>query len=139
MFKFKNLSFIDSFDLIQKVNFSTHIHGHTLDLVLTKSNNVNISNVHSTESDAFSDHFSISFTLNLSTSISQTNASVTFRKYHKIDKENLKTDLHTSGLLNNPSQEAETLYEQYHTTFSTLIDKHAPPHTKNTKVRYIPG
>ena len=58
-------SLIESFDLIQKVNFPTHIHGHTLDLVLTKSNNDNISNVHTT--DAFSDHFSISFTLNLST------------------------------------------------------------------------
>ena len=32
MFKFKNLSFTDSFDLIQKVNFPTHILGHTLDL-----------------------------------------------------------------------------------------------------------
>ena len=85
------LSLIESFDLIKKVNFPTHIHGHTLDLVLTKSNNDNISNVHTT--DVFSDHFSISFTLNLSTPISQTNATVTFRKYHKIDKEKLKTDL----------------------------------------------
>ena len=25
------------------------------------------------------------------------------------------------------------------TTLSTLIDKYAPPHTKNTKVKYIPG
>ena len=50
-------SLIESFDLIQKVNFPTHIHGHTLDLVLTKSNNDNISNVHTT--DAFSDHFLI--------------------------------------------------------------------------------
>ena len=48
-------SLIDSFDLIQKVNFPTHIHGHTLDLVLTKSNNDNISIVYTT--DAFSDHF----------------------------------------------------------------------------------
>ena len=51
-------SLINSFDLIQKVNFSTHIHGHTLDQVLTKSNNDNISNVHTT--DAFSDHLSVS-------------------------------------------------------------------------------
>ena len=87
-----------TFDLIQKVNFPTHIHGHTLDLVLTKSNNDNISNVHTT--DAFSDQFSISFTLNLSTPISQTNATVNFRKYHKIDKEKLKTDLLASELLN---------------------------------------
>ena len=78
-------SLIDSFDLTQKVNFPTHIHGHTLNQILTKSNNDYISNVHTT--DAFSDHFSISFTLNLSTPIPQTKATITFRKYHKIDKD----------------------------------------------------
>ena len=35
-------SLIDSFDLTQKVNFPTHIYGHTLDLLLTKSNNNHI-------------------------------------------------------------------------------------------------
>ena len=69
-------SLIDSFDLTQKVNFPTHIHGHTLDQVLTKSNNDHISNVHTT--GAFSDHFSISFTLNLPTPTTQTKATVTF-------------------------------------------------------------
>ena len=44
-------SMINSFDLIQKVNFPTHIHAHTLDQVLTKSSNDNISNVRTT--DAF--------------------------------------------------------------------------------------
>ena len=39
-------SLTDSFDLTQKVNFPTHIHGHILDQVLTKSNNDYISNVH---------------------------------------------------------------------------------------------
>ena len=53
----KNHSLINSFNLIQKVNFLTHIHEHTLDLVLTKSNNDKISNVHTT--DAFYDHFSL--------------------------------------------------------------------------------
>ena len=120
MFKFKTFhSLIEPFDLIQKVNFPTHIHGHTLDLVLTKSNNDNISNVHTT--DAFPNHFSISFTLNLSTPISQTNAAVTFHKYPKIGKEKLKTDLLASELFNNPSKEAKTLYKQYHTTLSILI------------------
>ena len=68
-----------------------HIHGHTLDLVLTKSNNDNISNVRTT--DAFSDYFSISLTVNLLTSRPHTNAAVTFRKYHKIDKEKMKISL----------------------------------------------
>ena len=45
---------------------------------LTKSNNDNISNVHTT--DAFSKYFSISFTLNLSIPRSQTYAIVTLHK-----------------------------------------------------------
>ena len=130
-------SLINSFDLIQKVNFPTHIHRHTLDQVLTTSNNDNISNVHTT--DAFSDHLSVSFTLNFLTLRSQNNATVSFRKYHKIDKEKMKADLLASGLINNPSREPDTLYKQYHSTLSTLIGKHAPLHTKHTKEKYIPG
>ena len=128
-------SLTDSFDLTQKVNFPTHIHGHTLDQVLTKSNNDYISNVHTT--DAFSDHFSISFTLNLSTPTTQNKATVTFRKYHKIDKDKLKTDLLASELLNNPSKEADTLYELLCPPLLTNMHHHTPKiprrSTKETK------
>ena len=106
-------------------------------LFITKSNNDNISNVHTT--DAFSNHFSVSFTLIFLTPRSQTNATVTFDKYHKIDKEKMQTDLLFSELINNPSNEPVTLYKQYHTTLSTLINKHATLHTKHTKAKYIPG
>ena len=51
----------------------------------------------------------------------------------------MKTDLLASELLNNPSKEDDTLYEQYHTTLSNLIDKRASLHTKHTKAKYIPG
>ena len=121
-------SLIDSFDLIQRVNFPTHIHGYTLDLVLTKSNSDNISNVHTT--NAFSNHFSVSLMLKFLTPRSQNNATVSFHKYHKIDKEKMKADLLASELINNPSKEPDTLYKQYHTTLSTLIDKlHYTPNT----------
>ena len=126
-------SLINSFD----VNFPTHIHGYTLDQVLTKSNNDNISYVHTT--DAFSDHLSVSFTLNFLTLRFQNNATVSFRKYHKIDKEKMKADLLASELINNPAKEPDTLYKHYHSTLSTIIDKHAPLHTKHTKAKYIPG
>ena len=102
---------------------------------LTKSNNDNISNVHTT--DAFTDHFSITCTLHILTSRSQINATVSFHKYYKINKEKMKTDLIASDLINNPSKDADTLYEQYHSTLTILIDKHAPLHIKHTK--YIPG
>ena len=48
----------------------------------------------------------------------------------------MKADLLASELINNPSKEPDTLYKQYHTTLLTLIDKHAPLHTK---AKYIPG
>ena len=47
----------------------------------------------------------------------------------------MKTNLLASELLNSPSKEVDTLYEQYHTTLSNLINKHAPPHTKHAKVK----
>ena len=94
-------SFIESFDLMQKANFPTHIHGHTLELVRTKSNNDNISYVHTTAK--FYDHFSISFTLILSTHRSPTDATVTFCKYLKIDKNEMKINLFASELLIKPS------------------------------------
>ena len=106
-------------------------------LLLTKSNNDNISNVHTT--DTFSDHFSITCTLHLPTPRSQINATVSFRKYHKINKEKMKTDLIASDLINNPSKDADTLYEQHHSTLTPLIDKHASLHTRHTKAKYIPG
>ena len=51
----------------------------------------------------------------------------------------MKTDLIAFDLINNLSKDADTLYEQYHSTLTTLIDKHAPLHTKHTKAKYIPG
>ena len=130
-------SLIDSFDLTKKVNFPSYIYRHTLDLLLNKCNNDNISNVHTT--NAFSDHFSITCTLHLPTPRFQINATVSFRKYLKIHKEKRKTDLIAFDLINNPSKDADTLYEQYHTTLTTLIDKHAQLHTKHTKAKYIIG
>ena len=51
----------------------------------------------------------------------------------------MRADHLASELINDPSKEPDTLYKQYHTTLSTLINKHAPLHTKHTKAKYIPG
>ena len=75
----------------------------------------------------------------LPTPRSQINATISFRKYHKINKQKMKTDLTASDLINNLSKHADTLYEQYHTTLTTLIDKNPPLHTKHTWVKYITG
>ena len=51
----------------------------------------------------------------------------------------MKTDILALELLISLSKKVDALYKQYHSTLSTLNDKHAPPHTKHTKVNYIPG
>ena len=51
----------------------------------------------------------------------------------------MKTDLFTSELVTNPHKEADALYSQYHSTLSSLINKHAPSHTKHVKAQYIQG
>ena len=104
-------SLIDSFDLTQKVNFPTLLMPF----------------------------LTITCTLHLPTPRSQLNATVSFRNYHKINKEKMKTDLISSDLISSLSNDSDTLYKQYHTTLTTLILKHAPLHTKHTKVKYIPG
>ena len=59
------------------------------------------SNVHTT--DAFFNPYSLR---------SQNNVTVSFRKYHKTDKQKMKADLLASELINNPSKEPDTLYKQ---------------------------
>ena len=133
--KFRAL--LGSFDLLQKVNFPTHILGHTIDLVLTKSRNDNISHVHATE--AFSDHFSITFKVNITPQRQISGDTVTFRKYHKINMEAMRKDLLSSELIVDPKNNSDALYSQYHSTLTTLIDKHVPSITKHVRSKYIPG
>ena len=128
-------SLIEAFNLIQKVSFPTHIHGHTLNLVLTLSNNDNISYVHTT--DAI---FLTTFQL-VSPQISQYLVPklmllLPFVNTTELTKEKLKPD-HASELLPNPHKEANTLYSQYHSTLSSLFDKHATSHTKYVKAQHI--
>ena len=52
------------FNLKQHVNFSTHVHGHWLDLLITKSSCDHVKSVF--PADGISDHFSVVSEINLS-------------------------------------------------------------------------
>ena len=89
----KFLSLPESCNLIQHINFSTHLHNHTLDLLITPSGFKHLSNFQSC--DAFSDHFMICAYLDISHP-SITKNKIEYRKSHKIDVSLLKEDLLTS-------------------------------------------
>ena len=57
---------------------------------------------------------------------------MSYLRFHKIGIAQLKKELVLSDLIANPSNDIEELYNQYHNTLSTLLDKHAPPITKSS-------
>ncbi|KAK6181807.1 hypothetical protein SNE40_009591 [Patella caerulea] len=52
--------------------------------------------------------------------------TVTFRKFKDIDLASFKEDIMRSTLFKTPSDDIHALVEQYNTTLSENVDKHAP-------------
>ena len=124
-------SMLDSCDFTQHINFPTHIHGHTLDLLITPTNFNGLSLIKSSE--CFSDHFCITAQLEMLPSITHTHKTISFRRYHKIDMDTLKYDLKNTEFVQSPACNVEDLFEQYNKSLSSVLDKHAPIVTKSLK------
>ena len=127
---FKEL--LNSCDLKQHVDKPTHIHGHILDLVITPSD-LQISGLH--VGDCLSDHFLISFGIDLFFSTRSPSKEITLRHYHKINKESFVEDLKNTSFVLSPSDNVSDLYKQYLCDLSDLLDKHAPIISKTTSTK----
>ena len=55
---------------------------------------------------------------------------VTFRQYHKMDRDEIKCDLRNSAFVGSPSDNVSDLYEQYVNSLSSILEKHVPLKTK---------
>ena len=75
----KFLNMIDLFDLHQHVNMTTHIHGHTLDLVITRKTSTITQKLPRVDRH-FSDHVSIVRNLRIKRPVSKVKM-VTYRKH----------------------------------------------------------
>ena len=120
------LELLESCNLIQHVNFPTHIHGNTLDLFISQSDTDFIKTVQ--PSDYIVDHASIIVTLDTSTVLATEAKRTSYRSYHKINQDNFKQDILDSDLYKHPLNITTpgSLYQQYHDTLSSLLNKHAP-------------
>ena len=121
-------SMIDACFLTQYIDFPTHLHGHTLDLLLAPTELSGISEVHG--SCFISDHKIISCSVDFPCVSKHHDKIVTFRQYHKINVERLREDLAASAFVAHPSDDIDTLYEQYVSSLSDLLDIHAPLKTR---------
>ena len=121
-------SVIDSCCLSQHIDFPTHLHGHTLDLLMAPSEFSAISDVKG--SDFISDHKIISCVVDFPSLDAPIQKVVTFRQYHKLNIDKFRSDLLTIPCVSSPSDDIDLLHEQYMSGLSGLLDIPAPVKTK---------
>ena len=121
-------SILEEYELKQHVDFLTHLQGRTLDHLITPISSSLVKSVKI--SDCLSDHMVISAELNTIQTAPE-KKTIWFRKFHKINRVQLCSDLKSSDLVKNPtSSSCAALYKKYHDTLSSLLDKHAPLRSK---------
>ena len=127
------LQIVKSLNLEQHISEPTHVGGHTLDLVLTRSSDDIIQSVVVHPPD-LSDHSPISMTLPFHKPVA-TKKTITYRKIKDISLEDFINDIASSQLCKSPPDDLDELVDMYNSTLSGVLDKHAPVQTKQITVR----
>ena len=128
----KFLSLITSFDYKNHVHDATHKKGHTLDLLLTRSDEKFVSNIDVID-PSISDHSAVNCKLLLAKP-PPIRKHVSFRDLKKINFNLFRTDIKKSGLFEITN--TSTLAESYENVLSTLLDTYAPVKTKTVTIRH---
>ena len=128
---------LESYNLKQHVTIATHEKGHTLDLVITRSDELCISDIQINNSVP-SDHSAVIFDLPLK-SPGPPSKTITYRKWKDLDIAALTCDIDESSLTSADVRSSWTsvseAVQQYDDTLKHIIDKHAPVITKEVKIR----
>ena len=123
---------LETMGLENHVEVPTHIHGHTLDLIISrKADDLRINNIETTY--YVSDH---SFVC-AGTSLAKPDISyktITYRKLRDIDMLSFKQDLQQSDLCVNASDNLDDLVNQYYDSICNVMNVYAPETTKTVKV-----
>ena len=126
------MDLLDSYNMLNKVTFPSHVKHHSLDLVIEDRDNTVVTNVK--EGLFLSDHCFVHSTLDIITPKPK-ECVLTFRKLKSIDHLAQKSDIEESlskiGLRN--SIDVQQLVGSYNTILSELLEKHALLWTKKVK------
>jgi hypothetical protein len=126
------LEILSSLDLKQHVKFPTHIHGHSLDLLISSAS-CSFSSVF--QSDRISDHFTVIAEMIFNVPTRADRKTVTFRNLKDINLDAFEKDIRNSSLYLSPADNAEDLADQYSTELTRIFDHHAPLKTKRVSLR----
>ena len=129
-------SVLESCGLQQHIHEPTHVHGHTLDVVITRDTSNLVSDINVTDPGLCDhmgrltrDHYAVSFTANIAKP-APCWKTVSFRKLRSIDVESFKRDIAASTMLQQPGDSADVLVKAYNDGLKSLVSAHAPLRTK---------
>jgi len=115
---------LHSLNLEQHIQQPTHIHGHCLDLVISRSEELHVSSV-DIHPPFISDHSVI--TLQIPGKQGKTSKKkISYRKVDSIDVSALRQDLAASSFVTFPTDDVEELAAQYQNYLREVLDHHAP-------------
>ena len=126
---------LEAFDLQQHVRGVTHKDGHTLDLLITRTEDTLIKK-HWIQDPAISDHRAIHFDLFLPKP-KFAKKTVEYRKLRDIDMTCFSDDILDSALFDEQLSSANlnTRVDHYNCVLKSLLDKHAPLKRKTVTIR----
>ena len=127
------LNILDSYNLEQHVKTKTHTHGHTLDLVITRSGEIEVRDLE-LDDTVPSDHSAVVFTLPYSAP-GYKKHTLSFRQWKKINTESIKDSIRDSDLLNVKCDNVADYITNYNDTLRKIVDEHAPLVTRQVVIR----
>ena len=129
--RFKDI--LDTFNIIQHIDFPTHIQGHTLDIIATFGENPVISNIESNKYDV-SHHFLVDFHVAIVPETKK-EKEISYRSLKDINSERFAEDV--SEKLDISSQSFGDNMRTYNQVLSELLDEHAP--MKSRIIKTVPN
>ena len=121
---YKLESLLESCNLTQSVNNTTHLHGHILDLIVSPSDQDMC--IHVDICEFISDHAVIKCAIDFPSSLANCQTRISYRRYHRINMSNFRSDLKNMPFVKCPANSVSQLYDQYVHDLGLILDGHAP-------------
>ena len=119
------LSLLDAFSLNQHITFPTHSSGHTLDLLITRSNSNLISSIDSIDL-SLSDHHALIFSILAPSPPRTQHITKSLRNFRFINIPSFSQDILSSPLHSTHPTSLQSYLHIFDSVVSTTLDKHAP-------------
>ena len=129
------LGLLECFRLKNHVEVETHIKGNTLDLVITRENELLPMDI-TTDTSVTSDHVAVLFGIPAPKPLSEDKTTKS-RRWKSLDLDAFKSNLSSSDIhLTLESNSMNDAVTTYNTILQDLIDKHAPEYDRTFKPRH---